>query len=221
MAAPQLESVSHRGIASEAAALIRQAIFDGRFDTGQVLREVELAAAMRVSRGSVREGLTQLEREGLVVTAWHRPSRVIPVTRRDATELYDLRAALDRLAATSAARTEDQTPIQAAMQALEAAGRSSAELQQLLELDLRFHDAIYIAAANSRLRQAWLAIRSQVQLFQTRRVMTHVDDYRDRVVHEHLELTRLIASGPSEELDVYAARHVSSALVVLLEGLNE
>jgi DNA-binding GntR family transcriptional regulator len=201
--------------------LIRQAIFDGRFAPGQVLREVELAASMGVSRGSVREGLTQLEREGLVVTGWHRPSRVIPVTRRDATELYDLRTALDRLAAAGAGKADDQAPIQAAMQELEAATRSGADLQQLLELDLRFHDAIYLAAANSRLHQAWLAIRSQVQLFQTRRVMTLVDDYRDRVVREHLELTRLIASGPSEELDVYAVGHVSSALVVLLEGLNE
>jgi DNA-binding GntR family transcriptional regulator len=221
MALPQLEQVSHRGIASEAAALIREAIFDGRFAPGQVLREVELAAPMGVSRGSVREGLAQLEREGLVVTGWHRPSRVIPVTRRDATELYGLRTALDRLAAASAATASDQTPIQTAMQDLEAASRSSAELQQLLELDLRFHDAIYIAAGNSRLHQAWLAIRSQVQLFQTRRVMTHVDDYRERVVHEHLELTRLIASGPSEELDDYAVGHVSSALAALLEGLNE
>lgn len=221
MALTPLRQVSHRGIALEAAALIRQAIFDGRFAPGQVLREVELAAPMGVSRGSVREGLTQLEREGLVVTGWHRPSRVIPVTRRDATELYNLRSALDRLAAASAARASDRTPIETAMHELHAASRSSANLQDVLELDLRFHDAIYLAAGNSRLHQAWLAIRSQVQLFQTRRVMTQVDDYRERVGPEHLEMARLIANGPSEELDVYAVGHVSSALAALLKGLSE
>lgn len=221
MPAPRLNQVSHRGIALEAASLVRTAIFDGRFQPGETLGEVELAASLGVSRGSVREGLAQLEREGIVVTAWHRPSRVIEVAREDAVELYQLRVALDRLAAARAAEADDGEVITSAMEDLEQASNTQVNLQTLLELDLRFHDSIYAAAGNSRLRHAWSTIRSQVQLFQTRRVLTDVDDYRRRVLVEHRELARLITKGPSDELDDYVSIHVTSALHVLLNGLGD
>jgi DNA-binding GntR family transcriptional regulator len=213
--------VTHRGVASEAAALIQRAIFDGEFEPGAALLEVDLADSMGISRGSVREGLAQLEREGLVVTAWHRPSRVIDVTRKDAIDLYQLRTALDGLAATGAAQAPNQDSLEDAMRDLEAASRSNAELRELLRLDLCFHDAIYHLAGNPRLQQAWNSIRSQVQLFQTRRVLTDIDDYRQRLLSEHRDIVNLIARGPSEELDVYIRAHITSALEALLKGLDE
>ncbi|MGP3533928.1 GntR family transcriptional regulator [Microbacterium sp. RD1] len=221
MSEQRLGRVSHRGIAEEAASLIRRAIFEGRFEPGEMLREVELAASLGVSRGSVREGLGQLEREGIVVTGWHRPSRVIDISAPDAVELYELRVALDRLAASGAARFGQTDKIASALRDLERAVDAHASIEELLELDLRFHDAIYVAAHNGRLLHAWQTIRSQIQFFQTRRVLSDVDDYRKRIVSEHGELLRLIADGASTELDDYAARHVSSALGVLLAGLSD
>ena len=82
--------------------LRRAAIFSGHFPPGAPLREVELAERLGVSRGSVREGLARLEHEGLVRGGWHRGTTVIRVTAEDAQEVYALRAALDRLAATTA-----------------------------------------------------------------------------------------------------------------------
>lgn len=213
--------VTHRGVASEAAALIQRAIFDGEFQPGASLLEVELAASMEISRGSVREGLAQLEREGLVVTAWHRPSRVIDVTRTDAIDLYQLRSALDRLAAAGAAQVGNHDVIDAAMRDIEKASRSHTDLRELLRLDLCFHDSIYHTAGNPRLQQAWRAIRSQVQLFQTRRVLADTPDYRERLLSEHREIADLIAGGASDELDKCVLAHVTSALDALLKGLDE
>ncbi|MGE0781734.1 GntR family transcriptional regulator [Mycolicibacterium sp.] len=212
--------ITHRGIAAEAAARIQDAIFDGHFPPGAPLLEAELADSMGISRGSVREGLAQLEREGIVVTAWHRPSRVIDVTRDDAVELYALRSALDLLAASSAAQADSHDPIRAALAELEESSRSGADFRELLRLDLRLHDAIYRVAGNSRLEQAWRAIRSQVELFQTRRLLNDVEDYRERLIQEHREIADLISAGPSERLDACVAAHVSSALTALVKGLD-
>src|SRR5213080_687917 len=99
-----LPKAPRRGLADEAADLVRAAILSGHFPPGAALREVELAARLDVSRGSVREGLAQLEREGLVRGGWHRGTTVIDVTAKDVEEVYTLRAALDRLAATTARR---------------------------------------------------------------------------------------------------------------------
>jgi DNA-binding GntR family transcriptional regulator len=220
MPSHHLEPVTHRGLASEVANRLRSAIFQGAIAPSQELLEVELATSLEVSRGPVREALALLTREGLVGTAWHRPARVISVTRHDAVELYELRAALDRLAVVSAAKTRDHSSIEAALADLVGAAGKTDDPARLLELDLCFHDSVFSCAANSRLDDAWLAIRSQVQLFQTHRVNIDAAEYRRRVVVEHTELARLISRGPSEALEQYAVAHIEDALQVLLPSLK-
>ena len=182
---------------------MRAAIFSGHFPPGSALREVELAERLEVSRGSVREGLAQLEREGLVRGGWHRNTTVIEVTAEDVQEVYSLRAALDRLVAEMAA---------------ESAG--AADARRLVALDLAFHDQIYAAAGNGRLITAWQAIRSQLHLFQLRRVDAGYDHYRARVVDEHRELAVLLRSGDRRTLACRAEEHVDSARRSLLADLS-
>ncbi|MGN5382150.1 GntR family transcriptional regulator [Streptomyces lasalocidi] len=203
---------------------MRAAIFSGHFPPGAALREVELAARLDVSRGSVREGLAQLEREGLVRGGWHRGTTVIDVTAEDVEEVYTLRAALDRLAATTARRTA--TPEQlsrldqlVADMAAEIAG--TADARRLVVLDIAFHDQIYAAAGNGRLTTAWQAIRSQLHLFQLRRADAGYDHYRARVVDEHRELAALLRSGDRRTLARLAEEHVDSARRSLLAGLSD
>jgi DNA-binding GntR family transcriptional regulator len=168
-----LRPADRRGLADEAADRIRDAIFAGHFPPGSALREVELAASLGVSRGSVREGLRQLEREGLIRAAWHRGTRVVDLTPADVEEVYALRAALDRLAATTArdGATEEQLArLDALVTEMESTLDADADGAHLVALDMAFHDAVYAAANNSRLVEAWRAVRSQVHLFQLRRV---------------------------------------------------
>src|SRR6266498_734808 len=87
-----------RGLADEVADRIRDAIFDGVYPPGGQLREVELSAALGVSRGPVREALLRLEREGLVRSEWHRGATVTALSEQDVAELDTLRAALEQLA---------------------------------------------------------------------------------------------------------------------------
>ncbi|MEU4409156.1 GntR family transcriptional regulator [Streptosporangium sp. NPDC023963] len=207
-------------MADEAADRIRDAILAGHFSPGSALREVDLAASLGVSRGSVREGLARIEGEGLIRTAWHRGTRVIDVTPADVEEVYALRAVLDRLAATTA--RDRAAPEQLAglddlvtemESSLDAAGA------RLVALDMAFHDAVYAAAGNGRLLEAWRRLRSQVHLFQLRRVSVGSGHYRGRVVAEHRQLALLIRSGDPETLARVAEDHVHSARRALLADL--
>src|ERR1700750_2235425 len=153
-----LSRANRRGLAEESADRIREGIFDGHFPPGTPLREVELAKDLDVSRGSVREGLALLEREGLVHGEWHRGTTVIEVTARDVEEVYTGRAALDGLAAVTArtrASTDDLTTLDKIVETM------AAEIERggphLLALDIAFHDAVYAASGNGRLNQAWHA----------------------------------------------------------------
>jgi DNA-binding GntR family transcriptional regulator len=203
-----------RGLAEEAADRIREAIFAGGFPPGSALREVELAEALEVSRGSVREGLAMLEREGLLQSAWHRGTRVIDLTLADIEEVYSVRAALERLATTTAAERVSESDLDlldetvTAMAAEIAAGSDG---PRLLALDIDFHDQIYHAAGNRRLLDAWQALRSQVYLFQLSRIRLGDGDYRARLVAEHAELARLLRVRDLVALAGVAEEHVHSA----------
>ncbi|MFJ4654596.1 GntR family transcriptional regulator [Nocardia sp. NPDC088792] len=218
-----LPKVARRGLANDAADAIRAAIFAGEFAAGAPLREVELAAALGISRGSVREGLALLEREGLVRGGWHRGSNVIEITAHDVEEVYALRGALDRLAALSAQALispEQLTQLDELVTAMADELAGEAFGPRLLALDIEFHDHIYEAAANQRLRQAWQAVRSQVYLFQMRRVTTGYEHYRERVVDEHRELIALLRSADRESLARCAEQHVDTARRNLLAHLS-
>ncbi|HEU5476154.1 MAG TPA: GntR family transcriptional regulator [Actinophytocola sp.] len=203
-----------RGLAEEAADRIREAIFSGLFAPGAALREVELAEALDVSRGSVREGLAMLEHEGLLQSAWHRGTRVIDLTVTDIEEVYSVRAALERLATCKAAERVTAAELDRLDSTVAAMGEqvtARSEGHRLLALDIDFHDQIYHAAGNRRLLDAWQGLRSQVYLFQLSRIRLGDEDYRSRLVAEHLEIAALLRNRDTETLARVAEDHVHSA----------
>lgn len=215
-----LRQVSRRGISDEAADLIREAILSDRFQPGAALREVELATMLGASRGSVREGLTVLEGEGLIHRVWHQGTKVIDVTRADVEEVYAVRAALDRLAAITASKVgtaADFAALEAVVDSMRLAVHIAAPGPELVALDMAYHDRIYATAGNTRLTQAWRTVRSQIHLFQLRRVEHGFADYRARIVEEHHEIVRLLRGGEEAEIARGAEEHVHAAMRSLLE----
>jgi DNA-binding GntR family transcriptional regulator len=179
---------------------------------------VDLAASLDVSRGSVREGLTMLEREGLVHSVWHRGTKVIDLTVQDAEEVYAVRAALEGLAARTAIGRVDLTELDALVDTMAARLKAKADSASLLALDMQFHDTIYRATGNRRLIEAWQALRSQVYLFQVNRIRH--ENYRAIVVDEHRAIVDLLRAGDAEAITRYAEGHVHSARRVLVAALS-
>ncbi|MFD6953483.1 GntR family transcriptional regulator [Nocardiopsis sp. TSRI0078] len=211
-----------RGLAHEAADRIRDAIFEGLVQPGAALREVELATSLEVSRGSVREGLAILEREGLVRSEWHRGARVIDMSPADVDEVYTVRAALERLATGTAAdraTPERLAELSVLTDALERALASGTDAPTLLSLDMAFHDRVYEIAGNDRLTQAWYGVRSQVYLFQLTRIRLGHAQYRSVVVEEHRQMVRMLERGDTRALTEAAEEHVDSARRALVRML--
>jgi DNA-binding GntR family transcriptional regulator len=213
---------ARRGLGDEVADRIRDAIFAGQFAPGSPVREVELAEALEVSRGSVREGLAQLAREGLLHSEWHRGPRVIDLTIADIDEVYSVRAALERLATCTAAEhagADVHDRLDQIVDSMASALDAKASGPRLIALDIDFHDTIYAAAGNRRLLQAWQALRSQVYLFQLARVRLGDEDYRSRLVTEHWTLASMLRKRELKGLGKIAEEHVHSARTSLIARL--
>jgi DNA-binding GntR family transcriptional regulator len=203
-----------RGLAEEVADRIRDAIFDGVYAPGGPLREVELAEALGVSRGPVREALLRLEREGLVRSEWHRGTTVTALSEADVAELDSLRAALDHLAV---GLVVDRAP-EPALAAIDAVVRRmdrAAGEHEMVRCDLEFHDAVYAAAGHRRLREAWQAIRSQVHLFLLTRIGVATDGYLAGIPAEHRELAAALRARDGQTALALFAEHRRHAFEVL------
>ncbi|TCO28117.1 DNA-binding GntR family transcriptional regulator [Kribbella steppae] len=210
----RLVPARRRGLADEVADRIRAAIFDGSYPPGAQLRELELSAALDVSRGPVREALLRLEREGLVRSAWHRGATVTTLTEQDLTELDSLRAALEQLAVTEVvahATDEELALIDDAVDQMTQAG----DAHEMASSDIAFHDAIYAAAGHRRLEEAWQAIRSQVHLFLLTRIRTSTDGYLAHIPAEHRELVAALRARDADRANTLFTEHRRHAFDIL------
>jgi DNA-binding GntR family transcriptional regulator len=206
-----------RGLADEVADRIRDAIFSGAYELGAQLREVELAAALEVSRGPVREALLRLEREGLVRSAWHRGATVMTLSPDDIAELDSLRGALERLAVELVVAHASDEDLNAIEQAAARMARAE-DAHTMVRNDIEFHDAVYAATGHRRLREAWQAIRSQVHLFLLTRVGVSTEDYLSHIPEEHRDLVAALRSRDSETALHLFATHRQHAFDLLTGG---
>ncbi|WP_103353491.1 GntR family transcriptional regulator [Amycolatopsis sp. CA-128772] len=209
-----VEPARRRGLADEVADRVREAIFDGVYALGGQLREVELAEALGVSRGPVREALLRLEREGLVRSEWHRGTTVTALSEEDVAELGSLRAALDGLAVGLVVERAPDAALDAIDDVVRRMERAADE-HEMVRCDLGFHDAVYAAAGHRRLREAWQAIRSQVHLFLLTRIGVATDGYLAGIPAEHRELAAALRARDRETALSLFAEHRRQAFDVL------
>ena len=86
------------------AALIRELVITGELAPGEQLRQRDLAQRFGVSQTPVREAMRRLESEGLLVCGTHRGFTVVAPDVGRVEENFQIRAALESLGASLAAR---------------------------------------------------------------------------------------------------------------------
>ncbi len=134
-----------------AYAHLRDAITSGEFAGNAPLRSEQIGRALGISRMPVREAILQLEAEGLVTIGANRRPFVTSRTPADVVELFEIRIALEGLAAERAVRRM-RAPRFAELAGL--LGRMDAAAEDpraWTALHDAFHDLIYEAAAMPRL----------------------------------------------------------------------
>jgi DNA-binding GntR family transcriptional regulator len=183
-----------RNLADEVTDRLRDAILNGQFKPGQMLREEQIASMLDLSRGPVREALVRLEREGLVQVRRHRGTIVAQLSRADVEEVYSLRLALERLAVQQAVRhatDEDFAAMEQVIMAFDVALAQEPSEHQIARLDLQFHDLIYRAARHQRLYDCWANLRSQIYIFLLSRNIAN-PDFREITLKGHSAIVDLL-----------------------------
>jgi DNA-binding GntR family transcriptional regulator len=124
------------------ATRLRDEILQGRIAPGQKIIEARLARHFGVAQLSIREALNILAAEGFVTKRHGRSARVLSLTESDIIHIYQVRGALEGLAARIIA--ERKLPLQdieSAMSAIQVAVASNDPLK-VIDSVQRFHLSI-------------------------------------------------------------------------------
>lgn len=194
------------------------AIADGSLGPGQRLTQEELAQRLGVSRQPVLQALRLLKVDGLVLDAPGRGVQVAPLEARGMAQVYEVRGALDAMAARLAARRvadarrAGRVPPAGIDPALIAAGRQAAagpRVAAMIDADWAFHQAVYAAGDNPLIErsagQHWCHIRRAMG------ATLQASAARAAVWDEHAAIARAIAEGDEERAAALALRHAESA----------
>jgi DNA-binding GntR family transcriptional regulator len=93
-----LERIPRVTFRNRIADALRRAIIDGSLAPGSVVSEAHLAARFDVSRAPLREALSQLVEEGLLISVPYTGTRVLDLTEVDLQEIQSMRVTLERFA---------------------------------------------------------------------------------------------------------------------------
>lgn len=199
---------------------IRQAILDGTFSPGERLMEIQLADEMGVSRTPVREAIRRLEMEGFVVMIPRRGTYVADISIRDIAEIYEIRISLDILAAGLAAeRITDEEIEELNRLLVEIAGHvKRGDMERIVEADTAFHDVLYKASRNKRLKNTINNLREQLTGIRGRSLSQ--PGRLAKTAEEHRVLVECIAARDVEGAQEAARVHIENAQQTLLKSLN-
>ncbi|MFZ4757976.1 MAG: GntR family transcriptional regulator [Burkholderiaceae bacterium] len=154
-------------LANQLAAELSKQVLEGGVLPGANLREVPLAEAFGVSRGSVREALRILERDGVVRIEPHRGASVTRLSTDELIEIYQVRTVLLGLSmALCCARcTDDDVAwLTARLNEMTAADRQRDERAGPLHASISADMALYIVghAGNARLERLLTQMSTQI-----------------------------------------------------------
>lgn len=150
---------------TEVYRTLKQWIVDLTLQPDETIRDLDLAERLGVSRTPVREALRQLEDEGLVVTSFHKWTKVAPAEPAEAMQLYPVVAALEGMAvrlAMASLSPEDFAELERGNRALEEAiqqGDSGAATRH----DMQFHALLVERSGNGEIARLLATLRPRIQ----------------------------------------------------------
>jgi DNA-binding GntR family transcriptional regulator len=185
---------------------LRRSILENELAAGTVLDQEPLARSLGVSTTPVREALRRLEAEHLVVSRAHRETVVAPVTPEFVEEIFQIRLALDPLAAELATvrATEDDLALIASFRP-GPPGRATGV--ERFHFSRHLHRAIYTACGNTRLVE----------------ILEQLWDVSDRRRFATLKSQRAIAASHTEHvqiIDAVLARDAARVRKLMLEHVD-
>ena len=199
---------------------LRDAIRKGILEPGERLMEVQLADELGISRTPVREAIRKLEQEGYVIMMPRRGTYVSDISTGDVKEIFEIRSALESLAAGLAARRIEPDELETLQNLLiEIEGYiAKNDIEKIVETDIKFHGLLYKVSRNERLVNIINNLKEQLARFRT--LSMSYPGRLQETLEEHSEIVEAIANGDVSAARDAAEHHMERAEKTYLKAIR-
>ena len=201
---------------------------------GQPVSDVTISRELGISRTPAREAIRQLVSEGLLESVGGRGVVVITLGRDDIRELFEVRQALESMAARmvasrspSAADMRDFRTVAAAMTALvkelelsRKAVLDDKQMERFEVADLAFHTYLMKLAGNRRAMKVVGSSRLLIRIFAARRDGHNLATLR-QISRDHAELLSALQAGDVEKAVACIEQHISHSRQSRLQEFDQ
>jgi len=194
--------------AAYVAGILREEILSGQLLGDAPVREYEVAERLGVSRTPVREAVSTLVAEGLLIKGGNRTAQVFRPSLPELLELYDIRIPLEG----HAARLACEDPSESFLTELESAWEELSKTEQGIDWFVR-HEAFHLCFARGsgrpRLESLVRTIRAQSEPY-VRFAITSDTAFRQRATNDHSEMVRLAKAADGKAAERLMRRHLEA-----------
>ncbi|MFF7702832.1 GntR family transcriptional regulator [Streptomyces lydicus] len=208
----ELSPVNLRSTPALIADRLREQIVSGAFAPGSRMIEPQLATRLGVSRGPVREALQRLVQEGLLTNIPNRGVFVVELDAVDIRDIYTVRRAIEREAATQLHRSRSRAHLDRLTAVVDEMRTSASQGDSRLvaEQDLAFHSALVDAAESPRLSRMFTTLLAETRICLASLMGFYPE--QDLLVAEHQQLLALLQGQDEHALLDAVNAHLDSAV---------
>ncbi|WP_130836843.1 GntR family transcriptional regulator [Lachnoclostridium sp. Marseille-P6806] len=190
---------------------IREDILNGKYQEHEELKELAIGEEMGVSRTPVREAFRQLELEGLIQIIPNRGAYVTGISAKDVRDIYMIRSRLEGLCARWATVniTGEQLDEMEENVYLAEFHAGKGHMDQITELDNRFHHIMYDACGSKMLQHLLIDYHQYVQRVRKKTLSTVSRSTESN--KEHRALMEAIRAGNADLAERLAHEHMLNA----------
>jgi DNA-binding GntR family transcriptional regulator len=191
---------------------LRQAIIEGELKLGAVIAEEMLAQSFGVSRTPVREAMSLLQAQGLVVVKPQVGSFVFTPSAADIVELCTFRVLIEPKAAELAYRHDRDGALKVMTAAVAEMKRALTAKDTLAygSADTAFHDALFAHCGNHYLMQSYQLIAGRIAALRTN-LSSPIDIQTPASFDQHRKLLQMFEDGKFAEFAELMTVHITSS----------
>ena len=207
-------------IAEQIAAALRHEIVTGQLPAGTKLPQIEIAQRFGVSTTPVREAFGLLQSHGLVQIDTHRGVTVFLPTVQDLVEHYEIRMALEMMAAEKAAKrfqAQDAPPLVALLDEMLATD----DAVRYVELNQQFHLRLYSTAGRTRLITMIEELRNASLAYNHLYAAADVPKDTQRLDAEHRAILAACQSNDPLRAATAVRHHIQQTIIHVREVLEQ
>lgn len=190
---------------------LREDILSGKYQEHEELKEVAIGEELGVSRTPVREAFRQLELEGLIQIVPNKGAYVTGITAKDVKDIYMIRSYLEGMCAKLVTEkiTDEQLDELEENVYLASYHASKGHMEQMAELDNRFHHILYEACDSKMLQKLLQDFHEYVMRIRKKTLSTKERGIASN--EEHKQIMEAIKQRNADEAERLANLHMNNA----------